>query len=183
MPLTKILKEWAVSENWKDDIEVNDDRSYSRIVTTYSIYNQPHRTLLEVAEKFERFSVFMYSPVSVPPARMADMTRILNRINTRLGLGRFACHDDEDSNPVQFLVRIDVEGGALAPQQITTMVKEAYWAFRPYGQLIATAALTKQSANDLWAKFLAEEAAEEAAQKRKESRVRLNDDSIDGPLH
>lgn len=168
MPLTKVLKEWTVSVESEDEIEVNDDRKRSRLATVVGIGDQPHRMILEVDENYEWISVSMYSPVNVPPARMADMSRILNRINMRLGIGRLGCHDDKDSNPVQYLALIDVEGGTLAAQQIASMVGAGFATFGPYGQLIAATALTRQPADALWANFIEEEGAEEAAKEKAE---------------
>jgi len=171
MPLTAALKEWMDSEGWDDEIEVAEDRGFSRVATSFSINDQPHKTFLEVNEKIERFSVYIYSPVNVPPARMPEMVRILNRINMRIGLGRLGCHDDDDSNPVQFLARIDVEGGSLSPTQIETMVNAAVGTFNPYGQLLAAVALTKQSGDALWKSYLEDEAAAEAARAKAEDEA------------
>ncbi len=168
MPLTKVVAAWMVSEEWEDDIGVSADRQAARVSTQFKINDQAHRLYFEIDEASETFSVFLYSPVNVPPSRMSDMARILNRINMRLRLGRLGCRDDEDANPVQFLVRIDVEGGALVPEQIGNMLGAGIGTMSQYGQLLAATALTKQSADALWSSFLEEEAAEEAANKETE---------------
>ena len=151
MPLTKAVKEWLVSEDWEDEIAIDDERASSRVEAKVGINDQPHRLFLEADETSQRLAVYIYSPMTVPPARMADMARILNRINCRWELGRLACYDDEDSNPVQFRANIDVEGGSLSPNQIGTMVGAAIGTFNRFGQLLAAVALTKQPGDKLWA--------------------------------
>lgn len=168
LPITKVVAAWLVSENWEDEIDVADDRKAARVSTQFGINNQSHRLFFEIDEASETFSVFFYSAVNIPPARMPDTVRVLNRINMRLRLGRLGCHDDEDANPVQFLARIDVEGGALVPDQVRNMLGAGIATMKQYSQLLAAAALTRQSADRLWAEFLEEEAAEEAANKKIE---------------
>ena len=156
MPLTQVLKGWMTSEGWNDDIQAGGDQCSSRVVTRVAVNDQPHKMYLEVDEENSRFSVYLYSPVNVPPARMPEMVRILNRINMGLVLGRLGCSDDQDANPVQFMVAIDVEGGTLSLTQVTTLVSAAVGTYDIYGSLIAATALTKQSVDALWAGFIEE---------------------------
>lgn len=172
MPLTKAVKAWMDSEGWDDDIQVGEDRSTSRVATSFEINDQPYRMFLEANEKDERFSVYLYSPFHVPPARMPEMSRLLNRINTRLGLGRLACHDDDESNPVQFLAVCDVEGGSLSAGQVGTMIAAAVATFRPYGELLAAAVFTKQQVDALWEEYLEDREKKEAEKvKQKKASV------------
>lgn len=164
MPLTAVLKQWMTEMEWGDEIEVNDDRNYGRVRTEYSIDNQDHRLFLEVDEKREWFSVFLYGPVNVPPPRRAIVADILNRVNLSLGIGRIACPLSDNPMPVQFLARIDVEGSTFTPNQIHNMLKPALGTYEEYGDLLTAAALTKQTADQLWENFLAEQAAKEAAE-------------------
>ena len=159
MPLTKSLKDWLTSKEWNDEIEIDEGRKASRVQTVVGIENQGHKLFLEVKEDTDRFSVYMYSPFNVSPAKMPEMARVLNRINISNALGRLACSDDDDANPVQFHSIVDVEGGALSVTQIDTMVSASIHAFERYGELLAAVALTKQSGNALWKSFLKEQAA------------------------
>lgn len=168
MPLTKVLKQWMDLEEWADEIEVNEFRNSSRVSTDFAINGQVYKAFIEVFELDERLSVYLYSPFLVPPPRAQEMARVVNRINMRLGLGRLGFDDDEDSNRIQFLATIDVEGGSLAVKQIGSMVGAAVGTFNPYGELLAAVALTKQSGDALWTSFLEEEAAAEAAQAKSE---------------
>ena len=167
MPITAALSEWLKQEEWEDEIDVKEGRKFAQVVTSVTINDQSHRMFLEANETNQWFSVYLYSPIKVPPAKMGEMTRLINRVNMRLGLGRLACPDDDEANPVQFLARIDVEGGVLEPKQIGNLVGAAFGTFNPYGSLITTVALTKQSAAACWAELLEEEAAAEKAEQEE----------------
>ena len=158
MPLTNVLSEWLIQEEWEDEIEVQDDRKSSHVVTSMSIEYQSHKMYLEADETKEWLSVYLYGPVKVPPDRFGEMSRLLNLINHRLGLGRIVCIDEEDGKRVQFLARVDVEGSVLRPKQIDNLVRAACGTFRNYGSIIAAIAITKQSAQDGWAELLSGDA-------------------------
>lgn len=162
MPITKVVRAWMDGEGVAADIEVGEDRAAARVAYQFIIDDQPHRIFFEIDEEAATFSVVAYSPVNVPPARMAHMARILNRINIRLRLGRLACGDDSNSNPVQFRAGIDVHGGVLAHDQIDSMLGDGLWTMDEYGRLLADAALTEKSPDALWALFIEGEAPKEA---------------------
>lgn len=121
-----------------------------------------HRLFIETEEPQERVFVYVYSPYNVPPRRMDVMSRILNRVNAQLILGRLACDDDEDASPVQFKCGFDVEGSTLSPIQVSTLIKMGTATFEGFGSVLVAAALTRRSADELWSEFLA---AQEAAAK------------------
>jgi hypothetical protein len=99
----------------------------------------------------------MYTPFNIKPSRLSVLATIMNRINNRLNIGRFACEDDGDVNPVQFKVGFDVEGSSLSAKQIHTMVDAGCFAFRYYEGVLAAIAFTSQSADQVWQTFLEEE--------------------------
>ncbi|MDR3449949.1 MAG: YbjN domain-containing protein [Alphaproteobacteria bacterium] len=162
MPITKVVQAWMDAEGWTDDIEVSDDRLAARVAKTYIIDGQCHPLFFDIDEDSGAFCVVLYDFVKVAPERMVVMARILNRINMRLRFGRLACHDDENSNPVQFLAGIDLWEASLPRDQIGKMLGECFSTMVQYGPLLARTALTKQSADDLWVSFLEREAADDA---------------------
>jgi len=165
MPITAALSQWLKQEDWKDEISVREDRKFAEVATTVNINEQTHRMYLEADETAEWISVFVYSPIKVPTAKIGEMARLINRVNMRITLGRLACPDIDEACPVQFLVRIDVEGGVVTPNQIDTMVGVSWEVFRMYGPMITAVALTKQSEAACWAEFLEEEAVAEKAKQ------------------
>ena len=123
MQITKVVAQYMNDEEWTDEIEVSDDRSASTVATQLGIEDQGYRLFLEANEVGEVFTVYMYSPFKVPANRIDATAKILNRINrTRLRLGRLAVLDNGEASPIQFACSIDVEGGALAPGQIGTII-------------------------------------------------------------
>ena len=164
MKLTSVLKKWMEESEWKNEIVINDQGNGARVEGNVGINNQRHSLFLQTDEKGEVFTVTLLSPFNVPPARMADMSRILNKLNVQLRFGRLYCWDDADSNPVTFQHAIDVEKSELAPQQISNMISAAMGAFAAREELLAAVALTKQPIDALWGNFL-----EEVEKSEKES--------------
>ena len=175
MRLTTVLKEWLKQNEWDDEIEINDDRDFAEIATNYLIGGQKYQLYLEANELTECFDVYLYSPFDVPPARMADMTRILNRINLRLGIGRLCCIDDEEANPVQYKEGIDVDAAPFAPDHIDNMLAAGGSIFEHHSQLLTTVALTDVSADAAWSKFLEEEKRKE---DEKEERMKRSGPNV-----
>lgn len=163
MKLTSALKKWMDQEEWNDEIQIDDVENGARVDTTVGINNQGHRLILQTDETGEVFTVTLMSPFNVPSARMADMARILNRLNGGLRFGKLYCWDDADSNPVTFEYVIDVEGSELVPQQIGNMLRPAMNTFAGSGELLAAVALTKQPIDALWAAFREEGEKRESA--------------------
>ena len=157
MQITKVVAQYMNDEEWTDEIEVSDDRSASTVATQLGIEDQGYRLLLEANEVGEVFTVYMYSPFKVPANRIDATAKILNRINrTRLRLGRLAVLDNGEASPIQFACSIYVEGGALAPGQIGTIIGVCFSLGR-FHQLLSAVALTKMSEDKLWEEFVEEE--------------------------
>ena len=160
-PLTSALREFLDEEDWADEIEFSEDRSSARVSTNILIDGQPVRTFFEVDEDAETFGLYMYTSFSAPPSRMTGVARILNRLNSRIRLGRLCCVDDDDSNPIQFKAAIDVEGSALTARQIAVMLGAGLSTLERYGSILAQVALTDVEVDSAWDAFLEREEASE----------------------
>ena len=171
MRLTSVLRDWMEKREWEDEIDINGDRDFAEVIAWYVMGGQKHPLHLEANELKECFDIYLYTPFNVPPARMADMSRLLNRINLCIGIGRLCCLDEGLTNPVQYKVGIDVEGAPFAPQHIENMLAAGGRILDHYGQLLATVALTDVSADAAWSKFLEEE-------ERKEDSVGLSGSNV-----
>jgi hypothetical protein len=156
MKLTSVLKEFMDSKGWEDEIKIDDDGDTS-VASTFNINDQGHRFFFEIFEAGEVFKLYMYSPFSVPALRKAEMAIILNFVNMRVRIGRFATPTEDKSSPVQFFAVADVEGGQLGATMINTMINACTEYFEVYGPLMATVALTKISAKQAIADFIEEE--------------------------
>lgn len=179
MQITKVVAQYMNNEEWTDEIEVSDDRSASTVATQLGIEDQGYRLFLEANEVGEVFTVYMYSPFRVPANRIDATVKILNRINrTRLRLGRLAVLDNGEASPIQFACSIDVEGGALAPGQIGTIIGVCFSLGR-FHQLLSAVALTKMSEDKLWEEFVEEE--ERLAKEQQEDEDSGETSGDDGP--
>ena len=179
MQITKVVAQYMNDEEWTDEIEVSDDRSASTVATQLGIEDQGYRLFLEANEVGEVFTVYMYSPFKVPANRIDATAKILNRINwTRLRLGRLAVLDNGEASPIQFACSIDVEGGALAPGQIGTIIGVCFSLGR-FHQLLSAVALTKMSEDKLWEEFVEEE--ERLAKEQQEDEDSGETSGDDGP--
>ena len=179
MQITKVVAQYMNDEEWTDEIEVSDDRSASTVATQLGIEDQGYRLFLEANEVGEVFTVYMYSPFKVPANRIDATVKILNRINrTRLRLGRLAVLDNGEASPIQFACSIDVEGGALAPGQIGTIIGVCFSLGR-FHQLLSAVALTKMSEDKLWEEFVEEE--ERLAKEQQEDEDSGETSGDDGP--
>ena len=179
MQITKVVAQYMDDEEWTDGIEVSDDRSASTVATQLGIEDQGYLLFLEANEVGEVFTVYMYSPFKVPANRIDATAKILNRINrTRLRLGRLAVLDNGEASPIQFACSIDVEGGALAPGQIGTIIGVCFSLGR-FHQLLSAVALTKMSEDKLWEEFVEEE--ERLAKEQQEDEDSGETSGDDGP--
>ena len=160
--LAAAVKSWMESEGWEDEVEVAEDGASSRVATSFKINDQSYKLYIQTDEQSSQIFVYMYSPYKVPPAKMPEMVRLLNNVNTSFSAGRLACFDDDDSNPVQFLWKIPVRDSDLTPEEVGEMVAAAVQVYDTYGNLLAQCIFSNKTAKQLWAEFQAErEAAQE----------------------
>jgi len=171
MKLGSVLKTFMDEVGWKEQIEVSDDGNAARVMVKFGVANQPYGLFLETDERAEIFTVTAVSPFNVPPARMADMSRILNRLNCRLTIGRLYCWDDEDANPVIFQQAIDMEGAKLVPKQIHILIGAATATFEGRAALLAAVALTQQPIDALWAEHVAQDAGQQETSAAEEEQA------------
>lgn len=167
MPLAKVVQAWMDQQGWEDPITINEDRSRGQVATVFEINDQGHRSFIEIDEQKLQMEVFFYSPYHCPPTRMDAMARVLNRINLNLNIGRFACPDDENANPVQFRASIDLDGTQASPEQVGLMSDTGSGSFTYWGSLLAAVALTKRPVDELWEDFLAEKAAQQGSEEEE----------------
>src|SRR6516165_7126576 len=153
MPLTSVLKEWMELNEWADPIELNGERSRSQVSTHYTINGQPHRLYFDVDEEARLMTITLYTVFNVPAHRMGEIARILNRINAGTVVSKYSCWDDGEPNPIRLGVAIDIDKGNLDVSQIQSMLGAAGATMDRYGELLATVALTQQSANLIWQDF------------------------------
>jgi hypothetical protein len=161
LELTRVVKAWMDERGWQDAIEVNEDRTASTVQTTMTIREQVYKIYIEVLETEQALMIYLYSPYQVPKSRIAAMALILNRVNFRLDLGRFATNDGPAARPIQMKVCVDVVGSDLTTKQVVTLMGLGVTAFRTYGSVLAATALTQRPVEELWEAFLQEDDEDE----------------------
>jgi hypothetical protein len=171
MKLGSVLKTFVDEVGWKEQIEVGDDGNVARVMVKFGIENQPYPLFLETDERAEIFTITVVSPLNVPPARMADMARILNRLNCGIRTGRLWCYDDEDSNNVCYQQAIDMEGTKLVPMQIHNLISAAISTFKGRATLLAAVALTQQPIDALWAEYVEQDAGQQETSAAEEEQA------------
>jgi len=163
--ITNVLTKWIKQQPWEEAIEVEKKSKNSTFRTSIKIDDKPHDMFFEADEVNGWLSVYAYGPTKVPPFRMGELTRLLNKINLRLTIGRLACIDDHDANPVQYRARIDLNGGKLTTAQIDTLALTAWKIFTLYGPIIEEVALRKKSASRCWTALIEAETSLPIAQR------------------
>lgn len=157
--ITSILTKWIMQQDSEEAFEDESDLEKSTFRRCILVNDQPFQMFFEADEPNRWLSVYAYGPIKVTPSRMGEMTRLLNNINLRLTIGRLACVDDDDANPVQYRARISLNGGTLAAQQIDDLALAAWRICTIYGPIISRVALTKVTTKECWADLLQDEAA------------------------
>jgi hypothetical protein len=168
MPIITVLRDWMISEDWKDEIEISEDGNNATVSTIYLINDQNHRLYLETDEKADEFAIFLYAPFNIPVVRRSEILDVLNRVHGKMRLGRFCCPTGEKAGQLQFKVVIDVEGSSLSTKQIDVMLGSALSGFRRYGPVFARVAMTNEPAETAWRDF---EAAQNSVQQDDEEEL------------
>lgn len=153
-----VMQQYLAYEGWDDDIAIAEDGDAS-IKTTMRFDGQTHQLYLEGWASIQTFKVYLYSSFSVPPHRHDEIAILLNFINLRLGLGRFALRYCEDVVPIQFLASVDVEEGEMSVKMITNMIGAGAHALSRHRDSLAAVALTKTSAKEAINEILLSEEA------------------------
>lgn len=155
MPITAAIVEFLSIQEWDDKIIIDENQNEGNLRFKMTINGQSHQFYIESHESNDFITVYTYSVFTVPPKKMPEMSRLLNLININLSIGRVACSDDDDNNAVQYKLRYDVTGGKCSGKMINLAVDSATYAFRTYGEAMASVALTKTTAKEAWAAYVA----------------------------
>jgi hypothetical protein len=153
-----VMQQYLAYEGWSDDIAIAEDGDAS-IKTTMRFDGQTHQLYLEGWASIQNFKVYLYSSFSVPPHRHDEIAVLLNFINLRLGLGRFALRYCDDAAPIQFLASVDVEEGEMSVKMICNMIGAGVHSLSRYRDILAAVALTKTTAREVINEILLSEEA------------------------
>lgn len=160
MRLAKTAQQFLTEREWSYELARKDNTQKHNFRTHVTINRQTYSVFIDTDEDQEVVEVYLYSPFSLDSKRVHELAVILNRINMRLVLGRFATDDDDDSNPIQWKAAIDVEGGSLSVDQLSTMVSAGCGSFRQHAELLSVVGFTKCSVDEAWDEFMKRQAQE-----------------------
>ena len=90
MPLKDLLQQFLNEEEWKDEINHDDDDDTDYINTGYQIDSQNYRLILITDEESQLLKVTLVSPIKIPKLRMKEATFVLNFLNLRSPVGNLA---------------------------------------------------------------------------------------------
>ena len=153
-----VMQQYLAYEGWDDDITIDEDGD-AFIKTTMRFDGQTHQLYLQGWAHIQNFKVYLYSSFSVPPHRQDEIAILLNFINLRLGLGRFALRMSDEAAPIQFLSSVDVEEGEMSVKMISNMIGAGVNALCRHRDSLAAVALTKTSAREAINQILLSEEA------------------------
>ena len=145
MSLTRCLQAWMDREGWEDEIAINEENLTSQLAVGYRVKEHPYQLYIDIDEKPAVFGVYLYSPVIVPESRFSEVSMLLNLINMRTTIGRFAC---VSGGKIQFCVAYDVKGSELEPQTIDNMLGRAGDSMDAWRSEIGLVVFSNMTASD-----------------------------------
>jgi len=152
MPMAAAIAEFLTINDWNDQIKQIEAGESARLVYTMTLEGLDIKFFVESFESRSEIRIYGYSPFSVPPKKMAEVSRLLNMINMQWDTGRFSCYDDDDSNSIQYRhnqIYLDECSG----QMVDKLTDIARYAWENFGEIISSVVFTKISAKDAWAEY------------------------------
>src|SRR4051794_5770820 len=92
--LTNVVRAFLAEQEWNDEVTV--DGFTSQVSANVPIHEQAFRLYIDVNESTQLFSVLLYSPINVSPARLSEVLLFLNKANYDSTVGKFSVEDDGD---------------------------------------------------------------------------------------
>lgn len=162
MFLKDVLQQFLNEEEWKDEINHDDNDDTDYIDTGYQIDGQNYRLILITDEESQLLKVTLVSPIKIPKPRMKETTFVLNFLNLRLPVGHLAVSLDDGT--LYYRWEISVDGATAAPQQFRTLIGAASGAFDEIrSAAIGAAAFSKASVEEIFKDY--DEAVNKAAEQ------------------
>lgn len=123
--LLSVVQEALSAQDWKYEI-LSERWVRFRLTGDNSVYEL---TLL-ADERQQTLTLRIGTSYRVPEQLRLVACEFLNRANCRLGIGSFQL--DYDDGEVFFRAAIDVEGGALVPKMVDSLINASVWAYDWY---------------------------------------------------
>lgn len=145
-----LLQSWLDDRDWKEDLEVDHENQSALYTTTVNAGELAFMLYVEAHDKSQFVTAFFYHPVKVKPQKRNEMCELLNTLNTRILMGSFTLLDN---SVVRYVHCVDFEGSSPTSLSVEGLVRPGWGFCEQFGELIATVAITKQSAKEALEEF------------------------------
>ena len=159
-----ILEDYLKDKGWEDELEIKqgEERTFVTLNTGVTQDGTSGRLIIECAEPpIDVVNFYFYLDVKCKPAKIDQMTILLNEINTRAEIGHFQVF--RDGGYIRWKNKVDFEGSQPTGLSITQNCDPGMVSVGKYGEVITAVALTKQSAADALKEYDEEQEVKEKA--------------------
>jgi hypothetical protein len=163
----KVLEDFMKAREWEDKLEVDTEAGTVSLNTGINIGDQNGRLIIRFSEARDLLDVFVYYDIKCKEAKIEEMKLLMNGIHQRWMFGRFEVFPD---GFVRWFHRIDFEGSQPSGLSVQRNIQPGWDAASQFADVIASVALTKQTAEEALADY------DEAQNAREEE-----DASVDVP--
>lgn len=170
MKYKTLLEDYLAAREWTDELSVDEESGAVQLDTSISLGEQSGRLIVEAYEKTDFFDVFIYfRGFSCKESKVDEMLKVLNSIHLRARYGRFELLPD---GVVRWFHRVDFEGSSPTTTSVHQMVQPGWNIAERWADVIASVALTKQTA---------EEALEDFEEAERQRAAQEAQEEGDGP--
>jgi len=119
--LAEVVKAWADKQWDTPDFEIGEDPSNATLkFTSADAGDFSYRAFYEVWEARDAVELFLYAPLTVPPAKRSAVADTVARANFKAFGGRIDL--DMDDGQIRFRSGIDLEGGQLSNEMLDNLL-------------------------------------------------------------
>ncbi len=152
MVLAKTVEKFFTSIDWEFYWEWDDKPSDIIFKSGFQAAGHNFTLVVETSEGNETMKMFIYSPFEVPVHRIPDALKLINRLNVRMSMGRYAIIDDVPAS-IQWKSTIVVEDSQLAVRQVGHIQSYGASIFERDLEMFTRLVFTKMSAEEIWDDF------------------------------
>lgn len=154
MTLAKTVEEFFGELDWTFDWEWQNKPHDILFKSGVQAEGQSFPLFVETSESAETMALFIYSPFDIPVPRIQEIVKLINRLNIRMPLGRYAIVDNGEPVRIQWKGMIDVEGATLSAKQVRTIQQCGFDLFERDIESFTRLAFSKCTADEIWDEML-----------------------------
>lgn len=141
-----VLDEFLELREWTDEYKVDDEEQSVFLKTEIKI-TEGHsgNLIIEASDKTDCYDVFIYLGIACKENKLDELAVLFNLLHRRWSFGRFMFFE---SGNIRWAHRVDFEGSTPTGTSLNRIVAPGWAALEEFADVIASVALTKQSALD-----------------------------------